>query len=260
MRLFLFFTLLFFTQLALGQGLIPDDEAYMQAPLVEKDSVRGKIPPYIDLRPYCPVAGDQGGLPSCAAWSLANAMTILKAMEEERADTREIERMRFSVAYIYNQVGDCYRGAKFSSCLELLEQKGNCPAALLAYSQDCNPNPGEQHHARAYPNRIRDYRKVFGLHASADDKIDNILDELARYRPVVVSMKVPADFRNNIPPIRGPWPGEDPHAMVVVGYDEYSETFTLMNSYGPAWGNRGFFEMDWETLGEQVKYGYVIVP
>lgn len=262
MRKNLIVLLLFGAQLAVAQknGLIPDDEAYEQAPLVEKDPDRGKIPPRVDLRPYCPAPGDQGSLPSCAAWALANAMTIQRGLARKQTDPREIERMRFSVAYIYNQVGDCYRGASFSSGLELLKQKGNCLAALLAYSEDCTPLPGEHHHARAFPNRIQNFWKVFDSGADADEKIDNILDELARYRPVLVGLKVPFDFRANIPQMRGPWPAEDWHAMLVVGYDEYYKTFTLMNSYGPEWGNKGFFEMDWDTMGEVVRYGWVMAP
>ncbi|MCO6488478.1 MAG: C1 family peptidase [Phaeodactylibacter sp.] len=259
MRWLLLFTLLpFFTFRAMGQGVILDDEAYEQTPLVEKAPDRGRIPTAVDLRLYCPLPGDQGGLPSCAAWSLANAMTIQKAFAEEKTDPGEIEKMRFSVAYIYNQVGDCYRGATFPDCLELLQQKGDCPAALLPYSQDCAPIPESRHHARARANRIKGYRKVFSLSANMDEKIENILDEVGSYRPVIVVCKVPHNFRNNIPNVRAPWPTEELHAMVVAGYNEYAETFILMNSYGPGWGDQGFFEMDWETLGKAARYGYVL--
>ena len=92
-----------------------------------------------------------------------------------------------------------------------------------------------------------------------DEKIDNILDEVGDYRPVVIVCKVPNNFRNNIPEVRGAWPAEELHAMVVAGYNEYTQTFTLMNSYGPNWGARGFFEIDWETLGKVARYGYVLV-
>ncbi|MCB0550510.1 MAG: C1 family peptidase [Phaeodactylibacter sp.] len=259
MRFFLLLTLLlFFTFRVMGQGVILDDEAYEKTPLVEKAPDRGRIPTAVDLRPYCPRPGDQGGLPSCAAWSLANAMTIQQALAKEQTDTRKIEKMRFSVAYIYNQVGDCYRGATFPDCLELLQQKGDCPAALLPYSQDCAPIPENHHHARARANRIKGYRKVFSLSAGMDEKIKNILDEVGSYRPVVVACKIPYNFRNNIPEVRGSWPAEELHAMVVAGYNEYAETFTLMNSYGPDWGDQGFFEMDWETLGKAARYGYVL--
>ena len=65
-------------------GLILDDEAYEETPLIEKDTItREKLPKKVDLRKYCPTAGDQGNLPSCPAWALANVMTIHKAMREE---------------------------------------------------------------------------------------------------------------------------------------------------------------------------------
>jgi C1A family cysteine protease len=242
-------------------GLILDDEAYEAAVLMDKDSTRGKIPRTINLRKYCPIPGDQQDLPSCVAWALANAMTLQKARADKVSDAQMINERKFSVAYIYNQIkykGDCDLGASFAAGIKLLKTKGNCPENLLPYSTNCNPTPNQSHHQKAYPNRIAGYRKVFSGGASKDEKIDNILDALAAKRPVLIGMKVPYDFRSRIPPLRSAWKAEDPHAMLIVGYSEITETFLIMNSYGSNWGDNGFFRMDWDTLGEQVRYAYVL--
>lgn len=264
-----YLTLLFIVAAASANGqrngLLLDDEAYETVPLTEplSNEERGKLPEAVDLMPYCPTPGDQGDLPSCVAWALANAMTVQKALKQRTKRPEQIDAFKFSVSYIYNQIkhkGLCDLGASFSAGLMLVKNKGNCPASMLPYSLDCNPNPSQQHHQQAAPNRIADYRRVFSESASVDDKIDHILGELAALKPVLIGLKVPYDFRENIPAPRTSWRAEDPHAMLVVGYNEYSETFLIMNSYGSGWGDGGFFRMDWDTLGEQVRYGYALLP
>lgn len=263
--LFLLLLFLFSTQLLDAQpyGLILDDDAYEETPLVEKSPDRGSGPIFVDLRPYCPVPGDQGNLPSCVAWSLANGLTIQYALAQRVAGQNTIEKKRFSVAYIYNQIipeGNCQQGANYKDGLELLLNQGACPADMLSYSQDCNPHPGPIHHAQALPNRIRGYRRVFDIGDTPTEKVQRILDELARNRPVLIAIRVPDQFRKIIPGPNDPWPGKHPHAMLVVGYHELLNKFILMNSYGPEWGQDGYFEMSFTTLGEQVRYGYILMP
>ena len=140
----------------------------------------------------------------------------------------------------------------------MLKKRGDCPAHLLGYSLDCNPTPQDNHHSKAYPNRIKTYQKVFEQNSDASDKIDALLDELNKYKPVIIGLGVPIDFRTNIPAPYTQWASDGGHGMLVVGYNDYKKTFIIMNSYGTSWGDNGFFEMDYDTLGEQAWYGYVI--
>ena len=244
-------------------GLIADDEAYDQAPLIEKDSTRGSdLRIAVDMRNYCPTAGDQGDLPSCVAWALANALTMQEARQQQQTDLAEIDKMRFSVSYIYNQIkhnGDCYLGATFSKGLELLKTKGDCRAEVLGYSLDCNPMPKAVHHSKAAPFRIKNYKRLFTSTSTMDERIDRILEKLNDNIPVVVGLGVPSNFRENIPAVGAPWPVDELHAVVVVGFvDIGAGKFILLNSYGQSWGQKGFFEMDFDTLGKVVRYAYVM--
>lgn len=251
--------------LAQSNGLILDDEAYKQAILADTitDSTRGGgLPDEVDLRRYCPIAGDQGDLPSCVAWSLANALTIHQAKKQGITNQEAIHQIRFSVAYIYNQInykGLCDMGATMTSGLNLLKEKGDCPAYALPYTEQCIPKPNSQHNKKAEKYKIKGKRKLFSQSASVDTKINRILDELSVGHPVVIAMNVPYNFRSYIPAPYTPWPGDEPHAMLVVGYNDQYNFFTVMNSYGPHWGDDGFFHLDWNTLGQQVIYGYVLI-
>jgi C1A family cysteine protease len=38
------------------------------------------------------------------------------------------------------------------------------------------------------------------------------------------------------------------HAVLVVGYDDNSNRFRVRNSWGPSWGQHGYFTMPYEYL------------
>jgi C1A family cysteine protease len=38
------------------------------------------------------------------------------------------------------------------------------------------------------------------------------------------------------------------HAVVAVGYDQAARRFRVRNSWGPAWGQKGYFTLPFEYL------------
>jgi C1A family cysteine protease len=38
------------------------------------------------------------------------------------------------------------------------------------------------------------------------------------------------------------------HAVLAVGYDDAKQRFTVQNSWGTSWGDKGFFYMPYEYL------------
>ena len=38
------------------------------------------------------------------------------------------------------------------------------------------------------------------------------------------------------------------HAILMVGYDDTKRLFTIMNSWGPAWGDKGFFYLPYDYV------------
>ena len=48
-----------------------------------------------------------------------------------------------------------------------------------------------------------------------------------------------------------PSPNEQPlggHAVLCVGYDDSTETFIIRNSWGPNWGQKGYFTLRYAYL------------
>ncbi len=243
-------------------GLIVEDENFDTVALSPVQPERGTLPLLVDLKPYCPIPGDQGQQPSCVAWTIANALTLTRAIKANEKSPERKQEMAHSVAYIYNQIkhqGDCLKGATFSAGLTLLKTKGDCLAKNLAYDQtQCHQLPQRVHHQQAARYRIANYYKLFDKTSTVDAKIDAILSAIADHQAVILGLKVPFGLRKRVPRNAGEWKPETHHAMLAVGYNDLTETISLMNSYGPNWGNQGFCEIDYQSLGANVVYAFVI--
>ncbi|MCB9292121.1 MAG: C1 family peptidase [Lewinellaceae bacterium] len=208
------------------------------------------------LLAYCPTPSDQGYAASSAAHAIANAMTIRLAFQCRLSGKQQVDRMRFSAAYIYNQVKQgetCDAGAYLTDGLDLARKQGVCREATFPGSRyACSRLPGEAERREAGRFRIRGYSTIFRLDAGAEDKINATLSALDWNNPVIAGLVVPPTFPEISP---GSYRGQ---AAVVVDYDEKKEEFLLMNSYGPDWGEGGFVRMRFEDYGKLARYAYII--
>lgn len=48
------------------------------------------------------------------------------------------------------------------------------------------------------------------------------------------------------------------HAMVVIGYNDYDQTFELMNSFGINWGNNGFIKIGYQAFSKYARHAYIL--
>ncbi|MFH7191396.1 C1 family peptidase, partial [Klebsiella pneumoniae] len=86
--------------------------------------------------------------------------------------------------------------------------------------------------------------------------VDHLKAALASGFPVVVGFTVYPGFESDAAAKTGvvPMPGkkERPlggHCVFVVGYGQTPGTFTLQNSWGPDWGDKGCFTLPEAYLG-----------
>ena len=118
------------------------------------------------------------------------------------------------------------------------------------------PRPGTGLVARASKFRIADWQFV------DTDRLDQVKGELAGGHPVIIGMRPNQQFDD----LRGRkvWraglPEEDDghHAITVVGYSERGQYFTVINSWGQKWGERGFGRVAYDTFRKRVRVGYSI--
>lgn len=246
-------------------GLIFDDETYSAVPRLNYQmqfTSKKKARNYLK----CPTPLSQGKIGSCVGHAFSNALTIMRAEKQEITEAAQMDKMRHSPLYIYNQIKvseevECRSGSRMEDALDLLLKKGDC---LLKDFEpaNCHPQPNAAQDQLAWRYRIKDAGTLFGVNAHADSKIETTINALSQGYPVIIGMKVTPSF---VSLTEEKWtaPGIEPslggHAMVVVGYDSMRKVFRIMNSWGTVWGKGGFCTVGFDDYAKYVKYGYQIL-
>lgn len=217
---------------------------------------RAYLPASVDLRDRFPPAGDQGYQGSCVAWAVGYAARSYYSSQAgggARLTTHDVP----SPAYIFNTIREprpnCEGGSRIIDALELLKN-GAASLAEFPYDEDRCRRPSAGTASRATKFRIHDWQVV------DTGRLDQVKGELAGGHPVVIGMLTNRDFHR----LRGrkvwhaAWPKEvrGGHAVTVVGYSERGQYFTVINSWGRKWGERGYGRISYDTFRKRVKYGY----
>jgi len=267
MRLLFLTALLCAVFSAEGQNApLPEDStAYEQAatyPYFPLDPRGGDIPFRRNLKSFCPRPSDQGNTNRCVGDALAHLLAICVS---QRCQIHSPGEHAFSASFIFNLVKLDEKGANgayVSHGLKLLKDTGDCSRAFFSNAHPVRKKPGKEVVAKALPFRIALFEKLFSTKAPYREKLDQLRTSLANNQPVVVAMFVPADFKNRKHPIDADaWSSRVPkngHAMVLVGYDEETRTFEILNSYGNQWGDKGFFKIGYDDLVANLGFAYHI--
>ncbi|MEZ4887669.1 MAG: C1 family peptidase [Chitinophagales bacterium] len=252
-------------------GLILDtkeDQIYESKPRRARyDSERfTELPLKVDLKPYCPMVGNQGEINSCVGWATGyGALTIQQAIENGWTDKRMITKNAHSALFVYNQikVGDCAGGSRISDAIELLSSKGDCYARDFDRDvNNCQRNPEStiQEYAKKY--KVSDYMTLFESEAEPKLKVLRVKESLAQGKPVIIGLNIRKNFARLRRGSKFWWPdlgNTTPmggHAMVVVGYDEAEGAFEVMNSWGKDWADDGFVRIKYKYFANNCKYAY----
>ena len=244
----------------------PEDVVYATGAVFETEAeladkprtplFRNYLPPLVDLRDRFPPAGDQGEQGSCVGWAVGYAARSYYNTAPGAGSRLTADRIP-SPAYIYDSIrragASCDTGTRISAALDLLK-KGAMALAEYPYDERQCRRPGAGIAARASKFRIADWQVV------DTDRLDQVKGKLTEGHPVVIGMRPNRAFHR----LRGRmvWraglPGKDDgnHAITVVGYSERGRYFTVMNSWGRGWGERGFGRISYDTFRKRVKYGF----
>jgi C1A family cysteine protease len=200
------------------------------------------IPPSVDLRPGCPPVYDQGQLGSCTANAIAGALEF-DGLRQKLPNVSTPSRL-----FIYwnersiegTTASDS--GAQIRDGIKSVAQWGDCPETEWPYDvsqfavqppQPCYDDAAK-HLAVVYQSVAQDLGDLKGC--------------LAAGFPFVFGFTVYQSFESATVAQTGlvPMPGwfERPvggHAVIAVGYDDSTQRFTLRNSWGPGWGDQGYF-------------------
>lgn len=225
---------------------LPDQRDYQFRAFLSDGTM---LPPSIDLRPNCPPVLDQGQLGSCTANAIANAHHF-DQLKQKDADAFAPSRL----FVYYNERAaegtiNSDAGAAIRDGIKSIATQGVCDELLVPYNI-----------AKFTKKPIPAAYKAALLHKSiAYLAVPQVLDQmraaLASGVPFVFGFTVYESFESQAVAASGvvPIPAAHEkvlggHAVLCVGYDDASQRFTVMNSWGTGWGQVGFFTIPYAYL------------
>lgn len=203
---------------------------------------------------------DQGDYPLCVPYSFAAAYGIRDYWKSLLY--RELHF--FSASYMAIKTRACNQGLSFSSAIEFGIENGFCPLEL------CPNHPCEQEVSQIIALRAR--KNIIGedtwiwytKNKIKADVYTSIKRNLSRNMPIIISTKLQKNFRSLkgveywIP--NGDYEKKDKHAMVIVGYDDNENMYSLLNSYGESWGKDGIIKIKYDDFWSVLHHAISIEP
>lgn len=208
------------------------------------------IPAHVDLRGGCSPVEDQGNLGSCTANALAGALEFLEIKNE--VPFKDFSRLMLYFAEreqegTINEDG----GAMLRTGVKVLEKQGVCYETTWPYNiEKFTVKPDKKSYKEAEEHQITSYQRI--------EKVGQLFSCLASGYPIAFGFVV-FDFvksekvaKSGILPM--PTDPEEQalggHAVLMVGYDMKTEHFIIRNSWGPKWGDKGYFYMPFGYIEE----------
>lgn len=206
------------------------------------------LPTSVDLRPAVDKVEDQGSLGACTAFASTTGLGIIY----ERAGVH----IEFSELYQYywtradaNGLGK--EGASPGYMMLSLQKRGVCSEESWPYvmaNEEVQPPVHCDVEASQY--KINSFIST----SIADLPLRNWARKLlASGTPIMISFNVRQAFIDQVGAItdwhHSPYPLTGPiiggHEVCVIGYDDATEMFLIQNSWGPDWGDGGFWGLSY---------------
>lgn len=197
------------------------------------------MPSAVDLRPSLPPKiWQQGRLGSCTA----NA-TGIQLWALDKTDPVEPSRaFQYYNTRLYEGTTSWDSGASIRNAIKAAVRYGYCAESLWPYSvEDFAVKPPLRAYSQARTELVSEYARV-GQTAT------QLRGCLASGYTVNFGFSVYTSFltigaSGVMPMPRRSERVEGGHAVLMVGYDDARERYTVRNSWGPDWGDKGYFYM-----------------
>mmetsp|Transcript_93818 Transcript_93818/g.262489 ORF Transcript_93818/g.262489 Transcript_93818/m.262489 type:complete len:289 (+) Transcript_93818:78-944(+) len=208
-----------------------------------------RCPPKCDLRPKeCFPIYDQGNLGSCTA----NAICAAFHFDQIRQNVKDWVPCRLFVYYnercMENTV-DTDSGASLRDGITSCNKLGVCSEKLWPYIEEkFTEKPPSECFQTALKTRATEYARV-------PQNVNDMKACIAQGWPFVFGFTVCESFMTeevaktgkvSMPHWRDKALGG--HAVIAVGYDDGTQTFTIRNSWSDAWGDRGYFYLPYAYI------------
>jgi C1A family cysteine protease len=219
---------------------LPDHRDHLYAAPM---AMLGVIPASVDLRAQCPPIYDQGQLGSCTANAIAGALEFAR-LKQKISDFAPSRLFIYYNERAMEHTVDSDSGAQIRDGIKSVGALGDCPETEWPYviSKFKTKPP-----VKCYSDALK-YTAV--SYQRATQTLSELKGCLASGFPFVFGFTVYESFESAAVAKSGhaPLPKSDEqtvggHAVVGVGYDDAKQWFIVRNSWGNAWGMKGYFTL-----------------
>ena len=206
------------------------------------------LPPSADLRAQCPAVYRQGNLGSCTG----NAIAADLEFDRKKQGLPDFIPSRLFIYYnerVMEHTIFSDAGAMLRDGIKSVAKIGACSETDWPYDiSQFAVKPSAQCYLSAKLDRAISYQRV-------QRNLDQMRACLAGGFVFVLGFTVYQSFESSQVASTGdmPMPGPDEsvlggHAVVCVGYNDAKQAFTVRNSWGGSWGDKGYFYMPYAYL------------
>lgn len=209
-----------------------------------------QLPSIVDNRSENPPIYNQQQIGSCTGNGGAR---ILSYSRKKRYNLPRFEM--FSRLFIYANerllegTFGSDNGASIRDCIKVLASKGACYEQYFLYSpSNLYVIPSQQDYTQGAEFKIPYYARV-------NRTINDFKTVLVEKGCIIIGFTVYESFEGEPIARTGimtmPTATEKPlggHCVVIVGYDDTKQAFIVANSWGTAWGDKGYFYMPYEYI------------
>ena len=233
-----------------------DEEKVAAASPPESSSLQGaSLPASFDWRNYggysyvTPVR-DQRSCGSCWAFATTAALEsqVLIGNNSPNIDLNLSEQVLVSCS----GAGSC-GGGYISTASNYIRDMGLPAEACYPYTATNGSCTNACPNWKNETYRILDWRYV----ATFAPTVEALKSALLQYGPLVTTIQVYTDFFYYIGGVYSHAYGnyQGSHAVLIVGYDDIGQYFTVKNSWGTGWGEGGFFRIAYSELNTSTNFG-----
>jgi C1A family cysteine protease len=216
----------------------PDHRDYLYSAIAPKV----KLPSKVDLRSECSPIENQGHLGSCTANALAGNLQFLEKVSGQTY--KDVSRLfiYYNERAVEGTIG-FDSGAMIRDGIKVLVKDGVCPESSWPYDiSKFTRKPSAACYKEGLKHRIVSYHRL--------QTLGEMLNCLAEGFPFVFGFTVYESFESLKVAQTGlvPMPKKSEralggHAVMAAGYDQKQKRFIVRNSWGPGWGQAGYFTM-----------------
>lgn len=235
-------------RLASRYGWKPDLPDQRDFQYTAPEPVLNSLSQKVDLTAQCPPVYDQGQLGSCTANSIGAAFEF-ELLKQKLTDFMPSRLFIYYNERVIENTINTDSGAQIRDGIKSVAKQGVCSEESWPYIiSEFAVKPYQACYKEALQNTATSYHRVAR-------NLNDMKACLTDGYPFVIGFTVYSSFESQQVAQTGVlnMPAKDEtmiggHAVLVVGFDDSSSRFIVRNSWGPDWGQKGYFTMPYEYL------------